>query len=80
MQTGSGTHAVTLRRELPEAADVRIVVRDAAGRWLHTLLDERVPAGAQQTLHPLPRLPSGVHFVQVWVNGALQYTTQLLIL
>ena len=73
-------HAVTLRRELPEAADVRIVVRDAAGRWLHTLLDERVPAGAQQTLHPLPRLPSGVHFVQVWVNGALQYTTQLLIL
>lgn len=73
-------HSVTLRWELPEAADVRIVVSDVTGRQLHTLLDERVSAGLHQTLHALPQMPSGLHFVQILTNGALQYTAKLLIL
>lgn len=73
-------HSVTLRWELPEAADVRIVVSDVTGRHLHTLLDERVSAGPQLTLHTLPQIQSGLHFVQISVNSALQYTAKLLIL
>ncbi len=73
-------HSVTLHWELPEAANVRIVVRDVTGRQLHTLLDERVSAGPQLTLHSLLPKQSGLYFVQIWTNGALQYTAKLLIL
>lgn len=73
-------HAVTLRWELPEAADVRIVVSDVTGRQLHTLLDERTPAGPQLTVHPLPQMRSGLYFVRVLANGALQYKAKLFIL
>ena len=72
--------AVTLRWKLLEAADVRIVVSDVAGRQLHTLLDERVSAGPQVTLHSLPQMQSGLHFVQLLTNGTLQWTAKLLIL
>lgn len=72
--------AVTLRWKLLEAADVRIVVRDVTGRELHTLLDEHVPVGPQLTLHDLPQMPSGLHFVQILTNGILQHTAKLLIL
>lgn len=73
-------HSVTLQWELPEAAGVRIVVSDMTGRQLHTLLDERVSAGPQLTRHSLPQMQSGLHFVQVLVNGVLKYTAKLLIL
>ena len=73
-------HSVTLRWKLPEAADVRIVVSDVTGRQLHTLLDERVSAGPQLTLHSLPQMQSGLYFVQILTSGTLQYTAKLLIL
>lgn len=73
-------HSVTLRWKLPEAADVRIVVSDATGRQVHTLLDERVAAGPQLTLHALPQMQSGLYYVQILTNGALQNTAKLLIL
>ncbi len=73
-------HAVTLQWELPEAADVRIVVSDMTGRPLHTLLDQRMAAGPQLTLHSLPQLQSGLYFVHIWTNGVLQYSTKLLIM
>ena len=73
-------HSVTLQWELPEAADVRIVVSDMTGRQLHTLLDERKSAGPQLTLHALPQIQSGLYFVQILTNGALQHTAKLLIL
>jgi hypothetical protein len=72
-------HSVTLRWELPEHADVRIVVSDATGRLLYTLLDEHVSAGPQLTQHSLPSLQPGLYFVQVLTNGALRYTAKLLI-
>lgn len=62
------------------AADVRIVVSDASDRQLHTLLDEHVSAGPQRTLHSLPQMQSGLYFVQILTNGALQYSAKLLIL
>ena len=72
--------SVTLQWELPEAADVRIVVCDATGRQLYTLLDERISPGPKLTLHSLPQMQSGLYFVQIFTNGALQYTAKLLIL
>ncbi|MEQ1747509.1 MAG: T9SS type A sorting domain-containing protein [Saprospiraceae bacterium] len=72
-------HSVTLRWKLLEAADVRIVVSDATGRQLHTLINARVSAGPQLTLHPLPQLQPGLHFIQVFANGTLQHTAKLLI-
>lgn len=72
-------HSVTLRWALPEAADVRIVVSDATGRQVHTLLDERVAAGPQLTLHTLPQMQSGLYFVQILTNGAMQYAALLFI-
>lgn len=73
-------HSVTLQWELPETADVRIVVSDVTGRPLHTLLDERIPAGPQLTVHPLSQVPSGLYFVQVLANGALLYKVKLCVL
>ena len=73
-------HSVTLRWELTEAADVRIVVTDVTGRQSHTLLDKRVSAGPQLTQHSLPQMQSGMHFVQLLTNGVLQYSAKLLIL
>lgn len=72
-------HSVTLRWALPEAADVRIVVSDATGRQLHTLLDERVAAGPQLTLHALPQIQSGLYFVQILTNGAMLNSALLFI-
>jgi hypothetical protein len=72
--------SVTLRWELPEAADVRIAVLDATGRPLHTLLDKHVSAGPQLTELSLPPMPSGLYFVQVLTNGALQYSAKLSVL
>ncbi|MDX1912457.1 MAG: T9SS type A sorting domain-containing protein [Saprospiraceae bacterium] len=71
---------VTLQWKLPEAADVRIVVSDVTGRQLYTLLDERVSAGPQLTRYSLPQMQSGLYFVQVLTNGALQHTDKLFIL
>jgi hypothetical protein len=72
-------HSVTLRWELPEDADVRIVVSDATGRLLQTLLDKHVSAGPQLTQHSLPSLQPGLYFVQVLTNGTIRYTAKLLI-
>ena len=72
-------HSITLRWELPEDAEVRIVVSDATGRLMHTLLDEHVSAGPQLTQHSLPSLQPGLYFVQVLTNGAIRYTAKLLI-
>lgn len=69
--------AVALRWELSDAADARIVLSDATGRRLHTLLDEAVPAGPQLTRHALPPLPPGLYFVQILANGVLQHTAKL---
>ncbi|MEZ5044049.1 MAG: T9SS type A sorting domain-containing protein [Saprospiraceae bacterium] len=73
-------HSVTLRWELLEDADVRIVVTDATGRQLQTLLDGHLSAGPQLTQHALAPMHSGLHFVQILTNGALQYTAKLLVL
>ncbi|MEZ5044051.1 MAG: T9SS type A sorting domain-containing protein [Saprospiraceae bacterium] len=73
-------HSVTLRWELLEDAEVRIVVTDATGRQLHTLLDGHLSAGPQLTQHALAPMHSGLHFVQILTNGALQYTAKLLVL
>ena len=72
-------HSITLRWELPEDAEVRIVVSDATGRLMHTLLDEHVSAGPQLTQHSLPSLQPGLYFVQVLTNGVIRYTAKLLI-
>lgn len=73
-------HSVTLRWELTEAADVRIVVSDVTGCQLHTLLEDRVSAGPQSTRLSVPHMPSGLYFVQVMTNGVLHYSAKLLIL
>lgn len=70
----------TLQWELPEAADVQIVVSDATGRALHTLLDKHLSAGPQLAQPSLPPMPSGLYFVQVLANGVLRYTAKLSLL
>lgn len=69
--------SVTLKWELVEDADVRIVVSDMAGRALHTLLNKHVLAGPQSTQHALPEMQPGQYLVQVMANGVLRHTEKL---
>ena len=73
-------HCITLQWELPETADVRILVSDVTGSQVSTLLDKRVSAGPQLTRLDLPPLVPGLHFIQVYTNGAFRYSANLFIL
>lgn len=63
----------------PEAAHLRIELRDITGRQLLTLFDEHASAGPHQVALDLPPLPTGLQVVQVSADGVLVHTGKLLI-
>ena len=57
--------------DLPEAADVRIVVYDILGRRVATLVDTEQPAGRHRAVFDANRVASGVYVYRLEVGGTL---------
>ena len=73
-QTGFGLQVVSPAREqirilynLPQTSSVRIVLYDAAGRKIQTLLDETVGPG-EHAVNRVADLPAGTYFVRMEVQ------------
>lgn len=54
-----------IRFELPQAAQVRLVVYDALGRRITILADGRLPAGRHEAVFEAHDLPSGLYLYQL---------------
>ena len=65
----SGSPITTLTYVIPEDGFVRLTVRDARGREIATLVNERKKSGAYVTVFDATGLPSGAYFVQLTLSG-----------
>lgn len=55
----------TIAFDLPKAGDVSLVLYDLVGRNVHTLLNQRMSAGAHSLNYDAADLPSGVYFARL---------------
>jgi hypothetical protein len=62
--------AATLRYDLPEAADVRIVAYNVLGQRMAMLVNRREEAGRKEIQLATDRWPSGVYFLRLAADGA----------
>ena len=69
----------TLHYELPEAAQVRLVVYDVLGRQVATLVDEQKEAGRYDVQFDASRLSSGTYFYRIEA-GSFQAVKQMILL
>ena len=64
--------STTLSFSLPERSDVRIVVYDALGRQVTTLIDQRINAGRHTIRFNAQNLASGVYFSRMKAGGQVE--------
>ena len=69
----------TIRYELPEASHVELVIYDALGRHVHTLVDEQLDAGMHEAQFDAEGLSSGV-YVYVMRAGDYVASKQLMLM
>jgi len=68
-----------IRYELPRAGVVKLVVFDALGREVQTLVNEKQSAGTYETTFNGSQLPSGVYFYRLTAKGYIETKKLLLI-
>lgn len=59
----------TVRYELPETAEVRLLLYNALGQRVATLVEERQPAGRQEIQFEMPELASGTYLLRLTAGG-----------
>lgn len=59
----------TIRYELPQPESVRLEVFDVRGRRVAQLVTDEQPAGRNEIAFQADRLPSGIYFVRLLVDG-----------
>lgn len=72
--------ATTLHLDLPEAAEVRLVVYDVLGRAVAVLHDGPMKAGSYRTTLRAAGLPSGTYLARLTTEGGFAQTQRLTIL
>ena len=61
--------STTIRYNLPEAADVQLIVLDALGRVVDDLGSRRMAPGAHSVVWNAQTRPSGLYFVRMQAKG-----------
>ncbi|MFB6279139.1 MAG: T9SS type A sorting domain-containing protein [Salinibacter sp.] len=59
----------TVRYELPETAEVRLLLYNVLGQRVATLVDEQQPAGRKQIQFEAPELASGTYLLRLTAGG-----------
>ena len=69
----------TIRLEVPDASEVRLVVYDVLGRQVRVLIDGTVPAGVHEAVFEARDLSSGVYLYQLETPKGQFTRTMLLV-
>lgn len=71
--------STNIKFDVPKAGDVKIVVYDAAGKEMQTLVNKYLPQGTYETSFHGAGLNSGVYFYKISANGFTETKRMLLI-
>ncbi len=70
--------STTIRYALPEAADVTVKVYDAMGRFMGTLVQNRMPPGNHEVTMDASGLSSGMYFYELTAGDFSQTRSMIL--
>lgn len=71
--------STTIRYDIPKAGFVQVVIFDAVGRELETIVNERKSAGVYEATFNATQYPSGVYFYKITTEGYSETMKMILI-
>jgi photosystem II stability/assembly factor-like uncharacterized protein len=71
--------ATTIAFDLPKASPVKLVIYNALGKEIETLVDQNLTAGSYETDYDATALPSGVYFYKLNTDGFTETKRMVLI-